>query len=273
MPEIWRSEGGAPDYATLDNEEMLAGAKIEYRDHASAYADSANVFVPYYRQSGMRYAGEAIKKTGSFDNALMGPPYEDLTAALDYYFENCNGGRPFIIAGHSQGSAMTLLLLKKYFREHPDYYERMVAAYPIGYSVTDEYLEANPHLKFAAGECDTGVIVSWNTEGPGNCESLPHDDSPSVPQGECRPNAFPPSASRGPSLRLGWQGGPSTAIDQSFPNAEYMACAAKGAATEVQPEAFSGFRHPCTGGSQNVIPSIPTQAPRYIVRWQKMVSR
>ena len=31
-------EEGAPDYATLYNPEMLQGAKIEYRDHASAYA-------------------------------------------------------------------------------------------------------------------------------------------------------------------------------------------------------------------------------------------
>ena len=98
-------------------------------------------------------------------------PYDDITAALDYYFENYNGGRPFIIAGHSQGSAMVLLLLRTYFKDHPEYYERMVAAYAIGYSVTDEYLAANPHLKFATGETDTGVIIAWNTEGPGNVET------------------------------------------------------------------------------------------------------
>ena len=46
----------------------------------------------------------------------------------------------------------------------------MVAAYPIGYSITKEYLKANPHLKFATGESDTGVIISWNTEGPKNME-------------------------------------------------------------------------------------------------------
>ena len=164
-------EEGATDYATLDNEEMLQGAEIEYRDHATAYADSTNVFAPYYRQSGLRYAGEVIKKTGDFDNALLGLPYEDITAALDYYFEKCNEGRPFIIAGHSQGSAMVLLLLRTYFKDHPEYYKRMVAAYAIGYSVTDEYLASNPHLKFAAGETDTGVIIAWNTEGLGNVEA------------------------------------------------------------------------------------------------------
>lgn len=168
-------EEGSSDYATLDNEELKEGAKLEYRDHATAYADSTNVFAPFYRQSGLRYAGEVIKKTGSFTNALLSLPYEDITAALDYYFENCNGGRPFILAGHSQGSAMCLLLLSTYFKDHPEYYARMVAAYTIGYSVTDEYLAANPHLKFATGESDTGVIIAYNTEGPKNVETNAHN--------------------------------------------------------------------------------------------------
>ena len=161
---------GAPDYASLDTPEMVEGAQGEYIAHATAYEDSTNVFVPYYRQAGMRYAGEVAARTGNIDAAISGMPYHDITAALDYYFENYNEGRPFIIAGHSQGSSLTLLVLEKYFREHPDYYRRMVAAYPIGYAVTKDYLAANPHLKFAAGESDTGVIVSWNTEGRQNVE-------------------------------------------------------------------------------------------------------
>ena len=50
------------------------------------------------------------------------------------------------------------------------YYECMVAAYVIGYSVTKDDLEEYKHLKFAEGENDTGVIVSWNTEGKKNVE-------------------------------------------------------------------------------------------------------
>ena len=61
-------------------------------------------------------------------------------------------------------------MLKGYFKEHPDYYKRMIAAYVIGYSVTKDDLEAYPHLKFATGETDTGVIISWNTEGKKNVE-------------------------------------------------------------------------------------------------------
>ena len=161
---------GAPEYASLDNEEMLQGAAGEYLLHATAYADATNVFMPYYRQCGMTVMKRSWKETGNVDAAIGGMPYGDIVAALDYYFEHLNGGRPFIIAGHSQGSAMTKMVLKRYFKENPDYYKRMVAAYPIGYAITREELAANPHLKFATGECDTGVIISYNTEGPGNAE-------------------------------------------------------------------------------------------------------
>ncbi|MBQ7568454.1 DUF3089 domain-containing protein, partial [bacterium] len=165
---------GAPDYATLDTPEMLMGALGEYITNASVFEDSTNVFVPFYRQIGMRYAGEVAKKTGSIEAALSGRPYDDISAALDYYFENYNQGRPFILAGHSQGASMAKYVLTHYFKQHPEYYKRMVAAYVIGFSVTKEDLKANPHLKFATGESDTGVIVSWNTEGPKNVKENAH---------------------------------------------------------------------------------------------------
>ena len=163
-------EEGAPDYGSLDNKEMIEGMGVEYLGHATTYADDTNVFAPYYRQSGLKYAGKIVERDGNLDAALLGMPYNDIVDALDYYFEHYNEGRPFIIAGHSQGSALVKQVLFRYFKEHPDYYQRMVAAYVIGYAVTKEELETYPYLKFATGESDAGVIVSWNTEGPKNAE-------------------------------------------------------------------------------------------------------
>ena len=163
-------EEGAPDYGSLDNKEMIEGMGVEYIGHATTYADDTNVFAPYYRQSGLKYAGKIVERDGNLDAALLGMPYNDIVDALDYYFEHYNEGRPFIIAGHSQGSALVKQVLFRYFKEHPDYYQRMVAAYVIGYAVTKEELETYPYLKFATGESDAGVIVSWNTEGPKNAE-------------------------------------------------------------------------------------------------------
>ena len=163
-------EEGAPDYGSLDNKEMIEGMGVEYIGHATTYADDTNVFAPYYRQSGLKYAGKIVERDGNLDAALLGMPYNDIVDALDYYFEHYNEGRPFIIAGHSQGSALVKQVLFRYFKEHQDYYQRMVAAYVIGYAVTKEELETYPYLKFATGESDAGVIVSWNTEGPKNAE-------------------------------------------------------------------------------------------------------
>jgi len=161
---------GDPDYAALDNAEVLEGIGIEHAIKSSVFEESTNLFIPYYRQASMMHAGLTWKRTGSIEEAVCGMPYGDITAALDYYFEHCNDGRPFVIAGHSQGSAILRLVLKGYFKAHPEYYQRMVAAYAIGYSITKEDLAANPHMRFAAGESDTGVIISWHAEGPKNVE-------------------------------------------------------------------------------------------------------
>jgi len=67
----------------------------EYVTNASVFEESCNVFVPWYRQSGMRFASETSKKYGSLDPALAGISYTDIKAALDYYFEKCNNGRPW----------------------------------------------------------------------------------------------------------------------------------------------------------------------------------
>ena len=165
------TEEGDPDYASLDNTEMLEGVAFDHLVLASVFEESTNLFIPYYRQASMKCEFEASRSTGSLDAVLSTTPYADIVAALDYYFEHYNAGRPFILAGHSQGSAIAKLVLKGYFKEHPERYGRMVAAYIIGYSITKDYLAANPHLKFATGESDTGVIVSWNTEGRQNVET------------------------------------------------------------------------------------------------------
>ena len=150
---------------------MLAGIDIEHAIKSSVFEESTNLLIPFYRQTSMKHGAEVFQKDGNIDAALISIPYGDITAALDYYFENFNNGRPFVIAGHSQGSAILRLVLKKYFKEHPDYYKHMVAAYAIGYSITKDDLEANPHMKFATGETDTGVIISWHAEGPKNVEA------------------------------------------------------------------------------------------------------
>lgn len=150
----------------IDNEEMQAAARAVYEKQGTVYEESTNVFAPFYRQSNIfQVVGLSHEEMEEYQRGVQ---RTDVYAALDYYFENYNDGRPFILAGHSQGSSMTKIVLEEYMQAHPEYYERMVAAYPIGFSITRDWLEEHPYLKFAQGADDTGVIVSWNTEGKGN---------------------------------------------------------------------------------------------------------
>lgn len=55
-------------------------------------------------------------------------------------------------------------LLAEYMKQNPAVYSRMIAAYAIGISITRDFLTKNPHLKFAEGPDDTGVIISYNTQ-------------------------------------------------------------------------------------------------------------
>lgn len=153
------------DIADIDDTSMRMLAIYSSVSQAGVFEESCNVYAPYYRQFTVDSLLDMIDKS---PESLVYCASQDIYNMLDYYFENLNEGRPFILAGHSQGSVWLSVILEDYMRKHPKYLENMVAAYVIGYSITEDYLERNPHLKFAQGADDTGVIISYNTEGPGN---------------------------------------------------------------------------------------------------------
>ncbi len=159
-----RPDSSSPDIGRIDDPNMKQGAQVKFTTTASAFEPIANVYAPYNRQVDARF-----KSTLPIPQQLQleaGIPTSDAVSAFEYYLEHLNGGRPFILAGHSQGSNLIANILSGYMKEHPELYERMVAAYVIGFSVTGDYLAENPQLKFAHGPDDTGVIISYNTEAP-----------------------------------------------------------------------------------------------------------
>ncbi len=164
-PSVYaRQTADEPTITSIQSGKMIPGVIRMVEEQASAFASEGNLYVPYYRQADPAFAlslpaAEQSRFTG-------GVPARDTIAAFDYYIKNYNNGRPFILAGHSQGSQTMLFLLSEYMKENPDVQDRMIAAYAIGYSVTQQYLADNSHLKFAESAVDTGVIISYNTEAP-----------------------------------------------------------------------------------------------------------
>lgn len=123
------------------------------------YDGDANFFAPYYRQAALNvYTMDAAAAEPYFDLA-----YADVARAFDQYLKDYNQGRPFILAGFSQGSEMLLRLMADKF-DDPVLRDQLVAAYLIGWRVTREDMSCYPFLKMARNSGDTGVIISFNSE-------------------------------------------------------------------------------------------------------------
>lgn len=121
------------------------------------YNETGNVFAPYYRQMTLSGYSETEQ------SAYLDIAYQDVKAAFLEYIKTHNQGRPFILAGFSQGSQMGQMLMEDLFDE-PQYSDKLVAAYLMGWSFYEEELSKSPWIKMATGETDTGCVISFNSE-------------------------------------------------------------------------------------------------------------
>ena len=138
------------------------------------YDQSARFFAPYYQQVGLNVYELPVEERESY----LSIAYADVKDAFTYYLEHYNKGQPIILAGFSQGADMSIRLLKDCFADE-ETNDLLVACYAIGWSITEEELAEYPHLRFASGEDDTGVIVSFNSEAESVTDSL------MIPAGTC----------------------------------------------------------------------------------------
>ena len=120
------------------------------------YDDETNFYAPYYSQITLEAYGLSEEEREPY----LVSAYHDVELAFSYYMETYNQGRPIILAGFSQGAD----LVKRLLINHPEIQDKLVAAYIIGWNLTEEELQAYPHLKMAKGADDTGVIISFCSE-------------------------------------------------------------------------------------------------------------
>lgn len=164
-PSAWHKLNASdPIICEIDNPIMLQTAPSQFERQATAFETVGNVYAPFYRQDD---AASTVELPSAEQAKVVGGiPTTDATAAFDYYIKHFNNGRPYILVGHSQGAIVLSNLLSGYMKENPTAYQKMIAAYVIGWPITSEYLAQNPHLKYAEGPDDVGVIISYNTQSP-----------------------------------------------------------------------------------------------------------
>ena len=165
-PTVFFGKDGVYNMA-LDDEKTLQSFVGALNMEMGIYEESCRMFAPFYRQAGMNvFTLEDAQAQPYFELA-----YQDVKSAFLAYLEQENAGRPIVLAGFSQGADMCLRLMKDVFSDET-LREQLVACYAIGWRVTQQDLEAFPHLAVAQAEADTGVIISFNSESKAVTSSL-----------------------------------------------------------------------------------------------------
>ncbi len=143
----------------INDSVLRSKARIAMKKQIGVYSENCNVFAPYYQQMSMSVL--AMPQDSMDKYFRIG--YKDVKSAFLHYLKHHNNNRPIILAGHSQGSDMLLSLMMELFSDK-ELQDKLVAAYLIGYSVTDENIFDCPWLKIAERRDDVGVIITYNTQ-------------------------------------------------------------------------------------------------------------
>ena len=163
IPSTWEfdwttSDGTLCRYADVSNEQHRSNMAIEMNKVAEYMADGNNFYSPYYRHI-------SLDTWATLDEDYITRQYEsvsliDVKQAFDHFIKNWNKGRPFVLAGFSQGGKSVVELMK-YMPE--DIRKYMVAAYVLGYKVTPDDVAVAPWIVAAKGASDVGVTISYNS--------------------------------------------------------------------------------------------------------------
>jgi len=145
----------------IDDPELRQAAMGTVTTQASIFEGQANIYAPAYRQTNIG----ALFTQG--DTTLIHKmANQDVEAAFKYYLENYNNGRPFILAGHSQGSEHLVEIATRLWGTSPKH-NLLVAAYTLGWSVTPGDIEKNPAIKVCKNDDQTGCFIAYNSIAPG----------------------------------------------------------------------------------------------------------
>lgn len=138
--------------------DMRAAAQVTIDTQAVVFKGQANIYAPMYRQ--MNLAGLGLSAAAAAP--LQAIAHEDVWRALNHYLKYENNGRPFFLAGHSQGSMILSDLMLKHWGSIGAE-KQLVAAVLLGWSLTPEDLAAHPAVRMCERSNQTGCVISYNT--------------------------------------------------------------------------------------------------------------
>ncbi|MCB0977495.1 MAG: DUF3089 domain-containing protein [Acidimicrobiales bacterium] len=159
-PTISQDETTYSDWnASPDEEEFVT------LQQAARLGSVCRVFAPVYRQRTL--TGLVAALTGT-DAKLVGPkadPLADVLDAFRTYMAKDNGGRGFVLVGHSQGADLLSQLIKKEVDPNDDVRRLLVGAYLAGWwvAVPEGKLIGGDyeHVPVCADPSTAGCVTTW----------------------------------------------------------------------------------------------------------------
>lgn len=153
----WQDEAGQTcHYADPYDPQQREAMRPSYELAASIFGVRGAFCAPYYRQITL----ESWMEGEETIERRFGVAMQDIRAAFARFIREESEGRPFVLAGFSQGGKGVVALL----RELPDSLaDRLVAAYVVGYRVTAEDMAASAAIRPAEGADDAGVTICYNS--------------------------------------------------------------------------------------------------------------
>ncbi len=156
------------DSATGENTRFMMA------NQASVFNGCCNIYAPRYRQANIfSYFLASIEDR----DAVLDFAYQDVRRAFRHYLQHENEGKPFILAGHSQGSHHAKRLLEEII-DSTDLHHRLVAAYLLGSTiipVMPVWIDTLANIRPCSTEDDLGCIIAWDSMPEGK-PPLPRDE-------------------------------------------------------------------------------------------------
>ena len=160
-PGEWNSSMDLAENAAQTLETVLGG-------HGTIFNGCCRFYAPRFREAHIKVFGkptdpEELAKENSFKALELA--YRDVEAAFDVFLADREPARPFIIAGHSQGSLHAFRLMETRVDGTP-LQDMLVAAYPIGFWFSADKLERGPtSIGLCQNADQTGCFVTYDTYG------------------------------------------------------------------------------------------------------------
>jgi len=157
-PTVSRDQGLNSD---LKASEEIGAIQVQF----ARFAGVCRTFAPIYRQ--MTVGAVAAFAAGGDIKDAANLAYSDVAAAWRNYLAHRNGGRPFVLIGHSQGSALLQQLIAREIETNPAVAARMKLAILPGFDliVPQGKLVGGTFKKIplCSRENQTGCVISWTS--------------------------------------------------------------------------------------------------------------